>query len=434
MYFSLDVLRARKGDCLMLHYGDKRDPHLMMIDGGPRGVYRPYLKPRIERVKTARRLGKNQPLPIDVLLVSHVDDDHIQGILDLTREMIEAQMDRKPPLLQVISFWHNSFENIIGSSPTKLTGLISAKFGEASLAGDFTDDLFINADDTAENPETVLSTLKVLSSVEQGARLRSDAKKLGFPPNPEFGGKLIMAGQKGETIDMGHDLRFTIAGPTAPELKTLHAKHQAWLKELEKKGTSPEEALAAYIDKSVTNLSSIVLLAEFKRKRMLLTGDARGDKILQGLELVGLLRPRDAMHVDVLKVPHHGSANNVDCDFFARITADHYVFSGDGEHGNPERESFQMLWDARGDEDYEIHLTYPVNDIDAERKKDWQKEQDKEKRRKEKNPSQRVRADWSPAEHSLAALFKKNESLEKKVRAVADEGPHVIDLLGKLGY
>ena len=26
MFFSLDVLRARKGDCLMLHYGSERRP------------------------------------------------------------------------------------------------------------------------------------------------------------------------------------------------------------------------------------------------------------------------------------------------------------------------------------------------------------------------------------------------------------------------
>ena len=35
MFFSLDVLRARKGDCLMLHFGSEQDPHLILIDGGP---------------------------------------------------------------------------------------------------------------------------------------------------------------------------------------------------------------------------------------------------------------------------------------------------------------------------------------------------------------------------------------------------------------
>ena len=36
MIFSLDVRRARKGDCLLLHFGTKDEPGLVMIDGGPK--------------------------------------------------------------------------------------------------------------------------------------------------------------------------------------------------------------------------------------------------------------------------------------------------------------------------------------------------------------------------------------------------------------
>ena len=95
---------------------------------------------------------------------------------------------------------------------------------------------------------------------------------------------------------------------------------------------------AAYVDRSVANLSSIVALAEAGGRSMLLTGDARGDKILKGLELVGALKEGGAMHVDLLKVPHHGSANNLDDDFFERITADHYVLPGNGDSGTSERD------------------------------------------------------------------------------------------------
>src|SRR4029077_16399366 len=87
MIFSLDVRRARKGDCLLLHFGTAAKPGLVMIDGGPKSVYLPHLKPRLLELKKARGLGPQQPLPVDLLMVSHVDDDHIQGILDLTREL-----------------------------------------------------------------------------------------------------------------------------------------------------------------------------------------------------------------------------------------------------------------------------------------------------------------------------------------------------------
>ena len=83
---------------------------------------------------------------------------------------------------------------------------------------------------------------------------------------------------------------------------------------------------------------------------MLLTGDARGDKILEGLEL----RRRcceaggRACTSTCSRSRTTAARNNLDDDFFERITADHYVFSGDGEHGNPERESLEMLFEARG--------------------------------------------------------------------------------------
>ncbi len=88
------------------------------------------------------------------------------------------------------------------------------------------------------------------------------------------------------------------------------------------------------------------------------------------------------MKVDLLKMPHHGSDRNMERSFLERVVADHYVFSGDGEHGNPERKTFQMLRDARKDENFLIHLTYPLEEIDAERKEDWKKEQAKERARR----------------------------------------------------
>ena len=116
--------------------------------------------------------------------------------------------------------------------------------------------------------------------------------------------------------------------------------------------------------------------------------------------------------------------------FFERVPADHYVFSGDGEHGNPERATLQMLLDARGaDANYTIHLTYPVAEIDEGRKADWEKEQNKEKARKKKKPATKVRDDWSPETNGLVAFFKKNPKMADKLSIVDPRKPHLIDLL-----
>jgi hypothetical protein len=422
MIFSLDVRRARKGDCLIVHYGTNTDPGLIVIDGGPAQVYEPHLKPRLSAIRDARGIASSDPLPVDLLMVSHIDDDHINGILELTGELVRAKQARQPQRVKVRKFWHNTFDDIIGNNPEELRKAVTAAFGAAALAGD--------PDVEGLDP----AAAKVLASLGQGIRLRDDARNLALRVNPDFEGRLVMADDNAAPIDMGKGLSFIVAGPMQPELVRLQKEHDAFLKKQESEKRS-RGALASFTDTSIPNLSSIVVIAEAGGKRMLLTGDARGDKILEGLELVGELTSTGTIHVDLLKMPHHGSDRNMETRFLERVVADHYVFSGDGEHGNPERGTLEMLLEARGDDDYTIHLTYPIDEIDPERKRDWENEQKKERARKKKNPQAAVeiRADWSDEKNSLKAFFDANPAIATKVRIVDQNQPHVINLLDPLG-
>jgi hypothetical protein len=423
MFLSLDVRRARKGDCLILHYGSKEDPHLVLIDGGPAQVYGPHLKPRLKQVRKARGLNDDDPLPVDLLMVSHIDDDHIKGVLELTKELVEAKDSGKPLPLKVMNFWHNTFDNIIGKNPEELKSAVTDHFGPASLSGE--------PDVEGLDPDAA----KVLASVDQGIRLRDDAKKLQLKINAKFDGDLVMALPTAEIAELGGGLKFTVVGPMRDELLNLQKDHDAFLKKKENEKKTAG-ALASFTDTSVPNLSSLVLIAEVGGKRILLTGDARGDKILEGLEFIGQLEKdgKSKIHFDILKMPHHGSDRNIDPIFFQRINADHYVFSGNGEHGNPERETLQMLLDESGDGDFTIHLTYPVEEIDIGRKKDWEEEQQKERSRQKKNPKVNVRKDWSPEDNSLTAFFEANKEFANKLSIVGESEPHVIDLLDKIGF
>ena len=51
MLMTLEVLQAKKGDALLLHVGDEAAPALVVIDGGPRGVYNHSLRPRLEAIR-----------------------------------------------------------------------------------------------------------------------------------------------------------------------------------------------------------------------------------------------------------------------------------------------------------------------------------------------------------------------------------------------
>jgi beta-lactamase superfamily II metal-dependent hydrolase len=100
---------------------------------------------------------------------------------------------------------------------------------------------------------------------------------------------------------------------------------------------------------------------------MLLAGDARGDVILESLESAGLLKPKGTCHFDLLKVQHHCSSHSTTQDFFERVTADHYVISGNGKHDIPHPKALGWLSAARSGEAYDAYLTNKIG-VDSNKK------------------------------------------------------------------
>jgi hypothetical protein len=340
--FTLEALFAKKGDALLLHYGPWEEPGLVLIDGGPRGVYRKHLRPRLTQLREELNLGDDDSLPIRLVMVSHVDDDHIAGVIDLFNETLKAKAKRKPLPYKIDTLWHNSFDDILGNTEQEIFSRMAATVASNDPSG-----LLV--------PNMSRESKAVVVSTAQGRTLRNAANKLGVKTNKPFKGLILAPAEK--TITVGHGLSFTIIGPSQERVTDYQER---WDKDLKKILAKEDESAkaAAFEDDSPFNLASICVLAQMKGKQMLLTGDARGDFIIEGLEKNGLLKETGSMHIDILKVPHHGSDRNVEDSFFQRITADHYILSGDGEHGNPERKTLEMIRRARGTEEYTIYFTF----------------------------------------------------------------------------
>jgi hypothetical protein len=328
--FTLEAIKAKHGDCLLLHWGTDYDPKLALIDGGPNRVYAQFLKPRLMELASQR--GQT-PLKLDLTMVSHIDEDHIAGLLDLAEEIENQDVP-----VQIDLLWHNSLEGLLeerleGRS-SNITAAVSSRFPGMQ-------------DD--HNPWMQM----VLASVPQGQELHAFAIRMGIydtmnaPYHP-----LIIADPLQRPADID-GLSLTVVCPAAAEVEKLRRK---WVK-LRKEGIT-----ADYSDRSPYNLSSIVVVAEYEGKRMLLTGDARGDLIIQGLRQRNLLlNDNDRVHFDLLKLPHHGSNNNVEEEFFRRVTADIYVVSGDCiRHPNPNEDAMHWLATARDGADYTICCTYDL--------------------------------------------------------------------------
>ncbi len=344
MFFTLEALQAKHGDSLLLHYGKESDPKLIVIDGGPSGVFNKSLRPRLDQIKAART--PDGPLPIRMLMVSHLDDDHINGVLALSNDLVEKQEQGEELPYDILTLWHNSFDDIVGNESEKLFSSLSAAVKPLSSGGSLAAGLPLSRQGGA-----------IAASVPQGRELRNNAKLLNLLVNDPFKNLVVAPGKGKKVVNIGDGLKFTVVGPIENRVEELQIEWNAVLK---KKGLATDkegQALAAaYLDESVFNLSSIAVLAEAGGKSMLLTGDARGDDIIKGLQTAGLLK-KGTLHVDLLKLPHHGSDRNVETEFFRQVTADNYVISADGKHGNPEVATLEMVSEARGKDEFTMYLT-----------------------------------------------------------------------------
>lgn len=320
MLFSLEALHAKHGDSLLLRYGDPADPKLIVIDGGPTGVYKHALRPRLEELQNEA----GGPLRIEVLMVSHIDSDHINGVLEFSGELLKdvpRQSDYR-----VRTLWANSFDDEVKA----VNDAAPAAIVPASL-------------DPRE------------ASVAESRTLRSNAQGLGWPEHKGFDGLVMAPDDKGVPIDLD-PLKLTVIGPRQVDLDALQDE---WVKQIEKlkKEGKIDVASVGGLDQSPPNLSSIVCVAELDGKRMLLTGDAQGPKVLAGLEAAGFLKSGETMDLDLLKLPHHGSSRNNTPDFLERLRARHIVISANGKDDNPDLETLKRLSKARPDDEFTIHFT-----------------------------------------------------------------------------
>jgi hypothetical protein len=319
---KLHVINAFEGDCLLLEDDDGVQPRFALVDGGPRGTFEGHLGSYLGQVITPAGT-------LDAVIVSHIDADHISGVLDLLADIEARYVDGAATTISVADLWHNSFARTLNDADGNLSSNLQAMM---SLAG--------KAQFAAANGSIALL------GIAQGEKLRRQALKLGIPINGAFNNELIsVETQAGVEWSLGNS-RFRIAGPTRGNLDELRAEWVKWIDDHLDQFAEGDQQAMSNADRSIPNLSSIVLVGTTPDGDLLLTGDARGDHIIQGLEQSGEIAPGGTRHFRLLKLQHHGSIRNVAHEFFERLTADIYVISADGKNGNPDLGTLTMLVDA----------------------------------------------------------------------------------------
>jgi beta-lactamase superfamily II metal-dependent hydrolase len=308
---QLLILQADYGDCLILKYINHGSPSYILIDGGPHDTFEAHLKPVLKKIK-------QQGGRLDLVVLSHVDNDHILGLKDLFSELHVAKEKNQPMLIEVKALWHNSY------APQKKM----LRPFEATI-----ESVMADMDAGIEISEEIFG-------VKEGNSLRQEANYLEIPINPEFPTGIITVDGAPRPVSLGN-LSVWIIGPTHPNLEALHTQWNDWIEaNLGEPGLTPY--VPVEMDRSVPNLSSIAFLAGVGGKRMLFTGDLPADAILEGLAKAKLVDQQGKMQVDLLKIPHHGSDRNVTQAFLENISARTYVISAN-DHGRTINPDFLTL-------------------------------------------------------------------------------------------
>jgi beta-lactamase superfamily II metal-dependent hydrolase len=336
LVMKLHIIQAEYGDCLILESGVGTNLTTVLIDGGPYQTFEKHLKPTLQKLPIKGKL--------DLVVLSHIDNDHIIGLCDLLEEIKTKREEGTKELVKISKLWHNSFNDLLQTNQDPNT------FLKRSLLT-----LNFKSNEEQKKMENSLTSV-IMKGFQQATDLTSSAISLKIPINTEFD-KLIQVGTIPKLIK-SKDITFRILGPTKKNLEKLREEWKDWLNK-RKLNQNIQFELFQILDKSIPNLSSIILLAEANNKKILFTGDGLGDDIVETLTSSAMLDKQGKFHVDILKVPHHGSDRNVSLEFFNTVHGDYYVISANGRDDNPSIDTLKWIIESnnRGNKSKRIVFT-----------------------------------------------------------------------------
>ena len=311
---KLHIVQAEYGDCFILESKVGKDSVNVLIDGGPSQTFEKHLKPTLQRLPLDGKL--------DLLVLSHIDNDHIMGLLDLLQEIKIQRETKAKEFIKISNIWHNSFKNLL-LLPEEPVELIANIFGDHNLVG---------------NKE--ISKVITVKGFQQGTDLTKLAESLDMPINQGFD-DVIVVKDKIKSFQLSN-VKFLVLGPTRKNLDKLQKEWNAWFTKKEyTEGIKSQ--LVQILDKSVPNLASIMFLTEIGNRKVLFSGDGLGQDIVEILSKNTMLDSSGKFYVDILKVPHHGSDRNSTQEFFDKVIAEYYIISANGSDDNPSLDTLKWI-------------------------------------------------------------------------------------------
>lgn len=373
----IEAYPALEGDCFLISIGNERKTNIL-IDGGFAETYHDYLKPRlISMAENGEELS--------LVIVTHVDSDHIEGIIELFKENGTA---KNPLIIPINEVWHNSYRHL---DSIKQKGEELNPHEKRILSGIISQGA-VTQNKKKNNPNKDVSA-------KDGSTLAALLYGGEYNWNGLYDGQAINCNNK-ELISLTPGINIRMLSPSSESLKKLE---KYWVKELRKKKYDFkltddklfDDAYEFYLlsqkdskqnnenknvshkdkklsldyllskkmshDGSPVNGSSISFIIEYKEKKLLFLADSHSKSIHKGIQaLVDKFNYNPFF--DVIKVSHHGSHRNTSVELLSLIDSPIYLFSTNGEKNNhPNSETIARIISRKeGERHRHLIFNYPV--------------------------------------------------------------------------
>jgi len=327
------MLPASRGDCLWIEYGDNASPSRILIDGGLMRTGRALRQRILELPEVQRRFM--------LVIVTHVDLDHIGGILELFRD--------PPKGLVIDDLWFNGWDELEGAQDLNRTpGVLGPKQGES--VSYYIASLKLTQNDAfGGGPVVRVPDEQVpMKSLPGGMTVRL----LG--PTPQRLAELLpvwkrtieelnlvpgQCGQILEKADEKPDVRGVLGGGNLFD-RLLAAPYEP--------------------DSSEANGSSIAVLLDYDGRRLLCTGDAFADDLTNAAVLVAKEDGVSRLNVTAAKLSHHGGRKNTSIELIKTLRCRQWLISTDGSsYQHPHGESLaRVIKYANAGGETSLHFNY----------------------------------------------------------------------------
>lgn len=323
---KIKILKAFNGDSILISFKEGQKSRNILIDGGMSATY--VKKGRNDKLEYGELKStideiRERNEKIDLLVLTHVDDDHIGGIL----KWFEKDKDAYKLVGKV---WFNSGR------------LISEYFDEKEIE----ENLLIIPDEST------------LTSIRQGVKFEDYIQTNGI-----WDRRVLIALEYFEYLG----IKFKFLSPSPDKLKLLLGK---WEKEAPASlDTSAEKndyslTLKEHIEKdnfkedtAVHNGSSISFIMTYQNKNFVFLGDAFPSVVTNSLQEFGYSKEKPVT-AELLKISHHGSKANNNIEMLELIKTSKYIVSTNGDkHSHPNKQFLARL--ASINNNCEVFFNYP---------------------------------------------------------------------------